>query len=468
MENQNQFVDPVNGIPPPPTVFNEKPKMKIWKKLLLVLLGLVLLIVVGIYNIPRIMTILYPNDAELADNSSLILQKVSIPDSDNGFFDLNQITEEMLKIPKNSAGVSLVTEYTDYTKSVQWDQKLVDQVLKDNEKALSLFDMASSKNNFQIPDFADPANINIDTKLPKMNIWRTVAQLQAIKAISLLKNGKPDDAVQEALKLNKLGHNIILGQGPIIGTLVGVAIKTVGSKTILQVLPSSNFKKGTLENALLVLNNSSDDIEGYRKAFKSEYIIVINGIDQIKDNLHEAVKEVDPTYARYANFGYYFKINQTKNLFTDLYVVPISTFGVKCEVDDSISKKFRSDLEKLAGWRVVFAENAVGRIISSVNMGDIGGLVTKQCQTDFLSNATQIQLALKKYKTDKKVLPASLNELVPTYLSSIPVDPFDQKPIRYSESKKILYSVGLKQKDLGGSTGSDYATMDNPTVKIEF
>jgi hypothetical protein len=148
MENQNQFVAPQNIVPPPPpspdpVMLEQKPKMKLWKKILLFLIVVIVLGITTLYNMPRILTKLYPGDAILTDNSSLVLQKVSVPDSDNGFFDLNKITDDMLKIPKNSQGVSFIFEYTDFTKPIQWDQKLVDQVLKDNEQALILLDQAS-------------------------------------------------------------------------------------------------------------------------------------------------------------------------------------------------------------------------------------------------------------------------------------------------------------------------------------
>ena len=47
----------------------------------------------------------------------------------------------------------------------------------------------------------------------------------------------------------------------------------------------------------------------------------------------------------------------------------------------------------------------------------------------------------------------TLNELVPGYLPSVPLDPFDHKPLRYilkAGNKWIVYSVGPNQKDEGG------------------
>lgn len=61
--------------------------------------------------------------------------------------------------------------------------------------------------------------------------------------------------------------------------------------------------------------------------------------------------------------------------------------------------------------------------------------------------------AIERYRlaNDNK-LPGGLTELVPGYLEKVPVDPFDQKPIKYIKQGKgyILYSIGEDLTDNGG------------------
>ena len=57
--------------------------------------------------------------------------------------------------------------------------------------------------------------------------------------------------------------------------------------------------------------------------------------------------------------------------------------------------------------------------------------------------------------------------LIPKYIAGAPRDPFDNKGVRYSAEKKIIYSVGKKGVDVGGSEGN-FNDMENPTVKIGF
>jgi hypothetical protein len=67
-------------------------------------------------------------------------------------------------------------------------------------------------------------------------------------------------------------------------------------------------------------------------------------------------------------------------------------------------------------------------------------------------------IALERYRLAHGTYPATLAELVPVYLPSIPLDPWDGKPIKYlppdaSRPTPILYSVGENQIDnLGDDT----------------
>jgi len=68
------------------------------------------------------------------------------------------------------------------------------------------------------------------------------------------------------------------------------------------------------------------------------------------------------------------------------------------------------------------------------------------------------ELALAQFHQDKGRWPESLNELVPKYVSKVPVDPLDPNalPLKYhrSDSSCVLYSVGPNRVDDGGAAPS--------------
>jgi len=67
----------------------------------------------------------------------------------------------------------------------------------------------------------------------------------------------------------------------------------------------------------------------------------------------------------------------------------------------------------------------------------------------------QVAVALRLYRRENGRYPETLKELVPKYLPSLPIDPFDGKPLRYkrmAEGFKV-WSVGMDMKDDGGVWG---------------
>ena len=47
-------------------------------------------------------------------------------------------------------------------------------------------------------------------------------------------------------------------------------------------------------------------------------------------------------------------------------------------------------------------------------------------------------------------MPETLDELVPEYFESVPLDDFDGKPMKYSKEKRVVYAVGTDLTDNGG------------------
>jgi hypothetical protein len=77
-----------------------------------------------------------------------------------------------------------------------------------------------------------------------------------------------------------------------------------------------------------------------------------------------------------------------------------------------------------------------------------------------LRNATVAAIAVERYQMKTGNLPDTLEKLIPEFLESVPVDPFDGLSLRYrvDEGKFVVYSVGdNRQDDSGDKEGAlDY------------
>ena len=67
--------------------------------------------------------------------------------------------------------------------------------------------------------------------------------------------------------------------------------------------------------------------------------------------------------------------------------------------------------------------------------------------------ATEAVLAIRQFEQNEGRPPARMEDLVPKYLPAVPIDPFNEKPMRYivkPDGSWIVYSVGPNQIDEGG------------------
>ncbi|MFK8115401.1 MAG: hypothetical protein AB8B91_24605, partial [Rubripirellula sp.] len=82
---------------------------------------------------------------------------------------------------------------------------------------------------------------------------------------------------------------------------------------------------------------------------------------------------------------------------------------------------------------------------------------------DFARDIAELRLlltdcAIRQYEQDVQALPKSLADLVPKYLDSVPLDPWNDQPIRFvvenANKKYRVYCVGYDGSDDGGTPGN--------------
>jgi hypothetical protein len=83
----------------------------------------------------------------------------------------------------------------------------------------------------------------------------------------------------------------------------------------------------------------------------------------------------------------------------------------------------------------------------------ISGTLRRTLQTETARRVVVSAIALKRFELKHGKLPETLAELAPEYLPSVPIDPYDGKPLKYHPNEDgtfLLYSVGDDGLDDGG------------------
>ncbi len=458
-------VEEASGIPSLPQQISTQPKKGRWKKIVLIMIAVIVILIVALLSLPRFLN-LFAKDIAPINDSDLSLKIVTVSNSDNAYFDLIKLENAIFE-PEGKSQIIL-----DMVAGKTWDDKLAEEIVSRNAQSFGYFAEAARKPKFQDPISANPAYITPNAVLPAMNSWRRMARLSAIRAIYLAKQGKDKEAMNEALNSVSIGQKIQESQAPLIEYLVAIAMKGVGLETVQKILTTSKLSSNELKQYAQSLNEYYKNEDGFINSFKGEYRIQSWSIDAITSGNPEVLKEFvgeegseNQDIAKKIKDNYYFQPNKTKLLFAEYTRANIKSANESCgEIKVTEVKR----LAPTNPAKLYTEENAIGKILHNVIAASLTSVSTKKCEEDLLVSATQAQVAIKAYKNDTNTYPSSLNELVPIYLSSVPQDSFDGKPLKYSAGKKIIYSIGQDMQDSGGSMGDDWRKMPDPTFKINF
>lgn len=441
------------------------PEKRKWKKIILIIVGVIVLLIAVIIFLPSFLN-LFAKDIAPINDSDLLLKKVSISESENAYFDLIKL-DSIIYEPEGKSSVVL-----DMAAGKTWDEKVAEEVVSRNTQAFEYFAEAARKPKFQNPAFADPANITPNIVLPSMDTWRRMARLSAIRAMYLAKQGKDKEAMDEALNSVSIGQKIQESQATLIEYLVAIAMKGVGLETVQRIVVSSKLNSAELSSYTQELNAFYKNEDGLINSFKGEYRMQSWTMDALASGNKEALKKIvgeeesgSPEIVEKVKNNYYFQPNKTKLLFAEYTRANIKSANQPC---GEIKATEVQRIAPLNPAKLYMEENVIGKILHDVVAVSLTSVSTKKCEEDLLVAATQAILAIKAFKNDNGNYPALISELVPRYLSSVSVDPFDGESLKYSTGKRIIYSVGQDMQDSGGSTGDDWRKMTDPTFKIGF
>jgi hypothetical protein len=289
--------------------------------------------------------------------------------------------------------------------------------------------------------------------LTPLGDWRKMSQLSSIYAIALSKQGKDAAAMEVAFDSVRVGHHIQDSQNVLITYLVGLSMKTTGLNAVQKIASTSKMTAVQMMTYINEMNQYMNDEAGLVTAFKAEYhnqtiwlnpgeiaaMLIAEFNPQDMNVPQENLRGMTPSqYASIVNNSYYFQPNKTKLLFANNTRDMISNAPSSCGLTKLTQYKPLTPTNPI---RFYLEPNIVGEILVDIMGLSLNSVNRVKCEDQARMGETQILLALKAYKDSTKSLPASLDQLVPTYLSIIPTDPFSKQLLQYSLTTKTIYST---------------------------
>jgi len=366
-------------------------------------------------------------------DTNLCLARANIPEGSNAFTVLLEVTNHIWWPQKQESEIAELTRAT----NSNWDFSFASLVLSNNTEALKGWDKAAAMPEFQVPE------CKFEDALEYLSAWKHMAQLVSIHENDLMRRGKDVEAFDEMVQQIHMGRKMQNARGVLLHYLVGAAVKEIGYSQMRYWAATTHLAPEQLKNFIKQIEPMPDEESmAYANSMRMEYQFSVTMIDDLRRG-----KITDPdtrTISRSAPLVPELNFSKTKARLAEKFqfLVDISPRRY-CDV------KF-PDPNRPNLFMLLLSGNAIGETLCEMLEPAIDGTFAKKVRGDASLQATRTILALRAYQIAHGNLPKDLFALVPEFLSEVPVDAFDGKPLRYSAERKVVYSVGKNLKDDGG------------------
>lgn len=380
-------------------------------------------------------------DAPPPDDADLRPARAEIPEDRNALASFNQAGEKV-DVPFDAQ-----EELEDILDGRRYDQAKVDDLLRRNAEALTLWRQGLARPALQAPRIDD-----IAADMGYCYSWLEIARLVDLSALSLCRQGKDDEAFHEAMSIVRFGRMVMGADGGLITFLIGKTVEEIGLVRLRRMIPQARLDKGQLALGVRELARPSPPGADLANALRVEYQVYAKSIDDLHSGnpLFGGGSAKSGGRRRRPVAAFALHVNRTKGMFAEV-MRPCVENAAK-PYAEMVWPERPARVRKSVSWLLwtFVTGNGIGKMVFAAMALDYTGCLEQKCTRNISVAATRLLLALKGYKMDKGRLPETLDELVPAYIEAVPPDDFDGRPFRYSASKKVIYSVGKNLTDDGG------------------
>jgi hypothetical protein len=299
------------------------------------------------------------------------------------------------------------------------------RLVSENQPMFDAIDKALTQ-QYQQP----PVN-SWSTLMPYLAHDRAMARALNLQAMMLADDGDWDGCAKSSLTAMQMGAQLPHG-GAIISDLVGTACQSVGRLGAWNSV--SHVSLGAAKKDALLLNSLEQKTVPIPDVFKEEKRSIVASLIDLRNRPVSSVSAGQDTDAIMTKFvGNSVTISDICS-YMDSYIA-ISKHSYRASL--------RTQPPAIPWYDPVM----------SIIAPNFSGMQMKTTTTCALNRMLEIQFALRAYYLEHGKYPASLTELAPSYLPSIPADPFAETGTFQYKVKPggyLLYSIGPDGVDDGG------------------
>jgi len=324
------------------------------------------------------------------------------------------------------------------------------QVLEAARPALKTFRQALAYPHWRV---VDPTNFFTRFGLqPAFRHLRGFARLLSAEALQRKRKGDVDGALESCQTILKLCRHMD-DEPYILAFLVQKTIFSIGVVTLWDEVLSDADASATAYRAVLAELRAWDIERAFVRALKGERVFT----NEMYEWLRSETQKLRNPFSLWQTFvgeksvdlmfllspRNWFAENQLLMLEFYRQFLPIAQKGVPYDRQQvrQLIAEFKRKCRKgwtvtLGKWKISWRHYDLAEV--AINTYDYDSLFDRVTDTHALQRVTMTALALRLYRKENGRYPENLQQLVPKYLPSVPIDPYDGKPLRYRKLQKGL------------------------------
>jgi hypothetical protein len=330
------------------------------------------------------------------------------------------------------------------------------RTLAEGAGALALARSAASAPNPQVPTYTSPAD-RFDYAIGVLRL----SKLFRASAAHRVSTGDIAGAYAE-LETAIAFARILSRGGALLPALVDITCDLLACRTMRLIALQNNVQPEVAGRAINYLLESDKSAEPLAETFRQEYRVVpaivkvffdprgqtLFGFDEKTANSERQARWSAHLFGKLLGSSQERVTADLADVYRCLVNLADGPYDLKHlqRFEDSVVPSVRPG-------GLIRLDDPVGYIVAKIAAPGFTPIIIKYCRRSAELRATAVVLALRQYQQAEQHLPQTLQDLVPKYLSEVPVDPFDGKSLRYrvrTDGRWIVYSVGPNQLDENG------------------
>lgn len=321
-----------------------------------------------------------------------------------------------------------------------------------------------------IPDYSQ----GMATKVPQVGVALDIVKTSSWMILGNLQEGKIDQALGELSDARQWGINLS-GHTTLIEGLVRVTCDGVLLADSWEILQQPTINEAQLTRLAGIWEKCFDPSE-VLLIWRGERVCgwkTLSRFRTLKD-LRDASRmsndppggKESPTLENWVAERVYIKFLFNHDLAYYLSFFHRQEILIKDWIDKGKYLPLREEVQRQSHFLETMPKwKRMRYILSSLALPAVSKAHDKFAATMAQQKLLQTAIALKRYQLAHKTWPDSLDQLVPAYLPSVPLDPIDGQPLRYKKAANeaddyTLYSIGVNGIDDGGD-GTEMQLREN-------